>query len=211
MKNELKKFIFGIGLSGALAGAKGADISSSISTYYDTRGMPSASITMNASKLPFGTTFFGFTDFFMNREDNSKFNNAYGEYKLSRPLLKGIGISTEYDRDFSLSKGIHRLGVSFEPNLSKIMKEGFFGISLYSLATENDGAQVVLYGNKNFRNGDIYIGGFLDYNFKPNNVVTEVQFGKRIKKDIYFVVEGRYNGFQKKDSFGVGVGLEIKF
>ncbi|MBI2631724.1 hypothetical protein HYW75_01860 [Candidatus Pacearchaeota archaeon] len=189
----------------------GAEIAGGVSSYYDTRGMPTASVTLSAPTLPLGTKFFGFTDFFMSKEDNAQFDNAYGEYKLSKTVWQGINISGEYNRDFSYPNGIHRLGISYEPNLSKIMKNGFFGMTFYPFATENDGAQVVLYGNKNFRNGDMYISGFFDYNFRPNNVVTEVQLGKRIKKDFYFVVEGRYNGFQKKDSLGVGVGLEIKF
>jgi hypothetical protein len=71
--------------------------------------------------------------------------------------------------------------------------------------------QVAVYGRKEFKEGDIYIGGFFDYNFKPNKIVTEVQTGKRIADGLYFIVEGRYNGFLPEEKIGVGIGLEYQF
>lgn len=212
IKNTLKKVALGLVAGAALANAgNAAEIFGRVGTYFDTRSMPTASITLNALKLPFGTKFFGFTDFFMSKDDNAKFDGAYGEYQLSRPIWKGFGISGEYNRDFSLPKGVHRLGVFYEPNLSKVMKDGFFGITFNALATEHIGSQLIFYGGKQFKNGDMYVDGFLDYNFKSDVVVTEVQFGKRVYKDLFAVGEVRYNGFMQKDNFGVGLGLELKF
>ena len=83
------------------------------------------------------------------------------------------------------------------------------GLKFYPASTGH-GMQAGLYGNAVFRNGDITVDGFMDYNFEPRKVVADLQIGKRIDDDLYAVIEGRYNGFMPKDNFGVGIGLEWK-
>ncbi len=188
--------------------SKAADFSPHVSTYYDTRGMPTTSLTLSASKLPLQTDFFGFLDVYGKRELLQGVGSVYGEFKLSRKVFGDLGVAVEQDQDFLKPFGATRLGLSYEP---PPLKNGFLGMTLYPFATEHDGAQVVLCGRKNFRNGDYYVEGFLDYNFKPGVVVSELQFGKRIHKKLFGVVEARHNGFMGRQSWRLGAGLEWNF
>jgi hypothetical protein len=209
LKN-LRKAFAGLLAAACLATAKSADISGDVNAYYDTRGYPDTTVNLYGHDLPGKTDFFGFVDSSGSREKPFDLN-SYGEFKLSKNLLNSFGIAIEYDRDFSASHGIARAGILFEPKIP--LKDAFFNVTFYPVASHNDGTQLVLCGGKTFREGDYYIRGFCDLNFKSKGIVpfAEIQFGKRIKGNLYAVVEGRYNGFTKKDDFGIGVGLEWKF
>ena len=64
----------------------------------------------------------------------------------------------------------------------------------------------------------LYLGGFLDHNidetsrpgFTRDNVVSETQFGVRLYRQLYAVVEYRINDYRRSDNTNVGAGLEIK-
>ena len=77
---------------------------------------------------------------------------------------------------------------------------------LYPLATNGVGSQLALSGAKKF--GDNYVEGFFNYNFKPKNIVTEIQYGRRLIGDLFGVAEFRHDGY--KNSNGVSLGLEWK-
>src|SRR3989338_4681344 len=162
--------------------SKAADIHPRLSGYYDSRGMPTTSLTLSASKLPLQTDFFGFVDIAGKCDTLERADSVYGEFKLSRKVLGDIGFAVEHNQDFLKPFGVTRLGLSYEPSM---VKDGFVGLTFYPWATQRDGAQVVLYGRKNFRKGDIYVEGFMDYNFKLRTFVSELQFGKRIYKGLY--------------------------
>jgi len=205
--NSIKKAALMVLLAGSV-GDNAADFSPRFSTYYDSRGMPTASLTLSASKLPLKTDFFGFVDMYGKKNSLDGADSMYGEFKLSRRVLGNIGVAVEQNQDFLRPFGVTRLGLSYEPPM---VKDGFVGLTLYSFATQRDGAQLVVYGRKNFRKGDYYVEGFFDYNFKPGNVVSEIQVGKRLHKKLYGVIEGRHNGFMGDRAWGVGLGIEWNF
>ena len=205
--NFVKKAALVVLLAGGVGG-KAADFSPRASAYFDSRGMPTTSLTLSASQLPLKTDFFGFVDVYGKKNSLEGADSVYGEFKLSRKVVKYISVAVEHNRDFLKPFGVTRLGLSYEPPM---VKDGFVGLTLYPWATQRDGAQAVLYGRKNFKKGDYYIEGFLDYNFKPDNVVSEIQLGRRLYKKLYGVVEARHNGFMGNRAWGVGVGLEWNF
>jgi len=177
--------------------------------YYDTRGKPTSSLVANISDLPLGTNFFGFADF--ERDPvNGDIKPPYSEMKISKKLENGLGVALEYDRDFNVPEGIVRKGFIYEPDVSKFIKDAFIGINFYPLSNPDKGSQIGVYGKKDFNNKDMYVEGFLDYDFDTNKVVSEVQFGKKLKDKLYGVIEGRYNGYSD-ENFGVGIGLEYNF
>jgi len=172
--------------------------------YIDNRGFSNVVFTGGASDLPFRTKIFGFADAETERGDRNSLRKPYSEVSLSRKAGNGLGVSVEYNRDFNLNTGVSRVGLIYEPRLS-----GFLGIKFHPVSTMDNGVQIGVYGSKSFNNGNEYVEGFADYNFKPKKFVGEVQFGKRIKDNLYGVVEGRYNGF-RVDKKGAGFGLEWK-
>ncbi len=214
LKHIAAKVVAGIAAIVIQVESSAADWWGKTAAYYDTRGKPTVSLTGGASNLPLGADFFGFVDAIGGTEDKTKLDAVYGEFKLSKKLsldVGAIGPSVEYNRDFLQPRGVSRAGITFEPNLSRFCTNGFFGVTFYPFATHADGMQVVLYGGKSFKEGKYYVEGFFDYNFRPENVVSEVQLGRRLGKKWYAVVEGRHNGFIKGNEWGVGLGLEKKF
>jgi len=205
-----KKAIIGAALATALTG-NAADNWGKASLYYDTLGFPTATLTGGASKLPLGMDFFGFVDFDANEKMND-LQAVYGEFKLSRNVFKNISLAVEQNQDFlQLDKGITRAGLMYNIPLDRVCKDSFLSATYYPFATESDGAQMVIAGRKEFKKGDMYIEGFLDYNFKPGIAFSQVQVGKRIHKNLYGVLEGRFNGFRLGNEFSAGIGLEYKF
>ncbi len=192
-----------------------------VSAYYDTRGMPTASLTGGALDLPLGAQSFGFMDIKTEKNHPDNLQNPYMEINLARKVSLGnlgnrigkmfersIGPIIEYNRDFNLPKGITRAGLVFEPDISQFANDTLVGINLYPIATENAGPQVVFYGTKGFNDRSWYVDGFFDYNFDPKKVVCEIQVGKRIYGDLNAIVEGRHNGFFE-EQWGIGIGLEF--
>ncbi len=183
-----------------------------VAGYYDTRGKPTATLTLGASDLPLETKFFSFMDFATEKDNLDNLTAPYGEFRLSKKADFGLGIAAEYNRDFSQDEGTTRAGFIFEPNLKKLLPNTFLGMKFYPASTYDHGMQLGVSGNAHFFDGDLTLDGFLDYNFKPGAVVTDLQVGYRLKDNLYAVIEGRYNGFLPKDQqLGVGLGLEWKF
>ena len=204
----LKKVTLGLLLAGTVTG-RSADFFPRVGAYYDSRGMSTASFTVSASKLPLKSDFFGFVDVYGKKNSLEGADSVYGEFKLSRKVVGDFGVAVEQNQDFLKLFGVTRLGLLYEPQ--KVVNNGFVGVTVYPWATHHDGAQVVVYGRKNFREGDWYVEGFFDYNFKPEKVVSEVQVGRRLHKNLYAVIEARHNGFMGKNAWGVGLGLAWNF
>ena len=182
-----------------------------MASYYDTRGKPTATVTASAKDLPLGMKFFSFADIETAKGDLDNLRNPYMEARLARREdITGLGPAIEYNHDFNFPKGTTRLGLIYEPDLSGITTDFFLGTKFFPVSTNNRGMQLGLYGRKGFNEGDIYLEGFFDYNFEPNRIVSELQIGKRIFGELYFVVEGRYSGFLEGD-IGLGIGLEYVF
>ncbi len=192
-----------------------------VAAYYDTRGMPTASVTGGAVELPLGSQAYGFMDIKTGREDLDNIQDPYMEISLAKKVSldgfgegigkmfeKSIGPIVEYNRDFAEPKGVTRAGLVFEPDVSQFTKDALVGINFYPIATADAGPQVVFYGTKTFGDGNWYVEGFFDYNFTHSRVVSEIQAGKRIWGNLNAVVEGRHNGFLE-DEWGVGFGLEF--
>lgn len=180
--------------------------------YYDTRGKPTATLTLGASDLPLGTKFFSFMDFAAEKDNPDNLTAPYGEFRLSKKADFGLGVAGEYNRDFSKEDGTTRAGFVFEPNLRKLLPNTHFGMKFYPASTHDHGMQLGISGNASLLGGDLTLDGFLDYNFKPGEAVTDLQLGYRITGGLYGVVEGRYNGFlPREQQLGVGLGLEWRF
>jgi hypothetical protein len=209
---KIKNIIFSLLASVILSGCASSKHFVSVEGYRDTRGMNTATLSGGASNLPLGASLFGFIDVETEKQNKDNLKRPYGEIRLSKKAENGLGISAEYNRNFALPKGTTRLGFVCEPKLSKLCKDLFLGVKYFPTSSGNHGSQLGIYGKKTFNKGDFYIGGYWDYNFKPDKIVSDIQFGKRIKDNIYFIVEGRYNDFKnKKNKKGIGMGLEWKF
>lgn len=212
---KIKNFVIGAELAAILTGCATTHTNpkpfGKIAGYYDTRGKQTATLTIGASDLPLDTKFFSFMDVATEKDSLDNLTPPYGEFRLSKKSDIGLGAAVEYNRDFSKSNGITRLGLVYEPNIKDVLENTFLGLKFYPASTDDHGTQLGLYGNTSFRDGDITLDGYLDYNFTPKKIVIDLQFGKRIKGNLYGVLEARYNGFMEKDSFGLGIGLEWKF
>ncbi len=174
--------------------------------YHDARWNSDATLIAGASNLPLGAKLFTTTDVKM---DGDSIGDPYNETRLSKRGSYGFGAAIEYNRDFGKPKGATRLGAIYEPDLSKILDNTKIGLKFFPVSTQNKGIQLGLYGIKEF--GDNRIDGFLDYNFDPKKIVTEIQYGRKISENLYGIVEGRYNGLAKTDRSGIGIGLQWDF
>jgi len=210
IRNTIKKGIL-ILATALLAGCTNTKNFMSVEVYRDTRGMNVGTFSGSAN-LPLKTSTFGFIEY-ETEQGTDNIKKPYGEIMLSKKVKSGLGVAVEYDRNFALPKGTTRTGFIFEPSfLRKLDKNLFLGVKYFPSSTDNQGEQLGIYGKKMFNNGDFYVGGYFDYNFKPDSIVTDLQFGKRIKENLYFIVECRLNEFRAKgDQKGIGVGLEYKF
>lgn len=205
MKSSLRKILAGALIAGSLL-AKDAVAGSwaKVSSYHDSRDYSTITLTGGASDLPFGTGMFGFVESNAEKSNRDNLKQPYGEVSLFKKGKEGLGIIAEYNRNFEFDHGVTRLGLVYEPDLPF-----FLGAKFHPLSTRNNGMQFAVYGNKRFNESNEYMEGFVDYNFKPETFVGEIQFGKRINGNLFGVVEGRYNGF-REDKYGVGLGLEWK-
>jgi len=212
---KIKTLALGTVFAAFMAGnahAKEPKPSGKVAGYYDTRGKPTATLTLGASDLPLGTKFFSFMDFATEKDNLDHLTTPYGEFRLLKKADFGLGVVAEYNRDFSQDEGTTRAGFVFEPNLKQLLPNAFLGLKFYPASTHDHGIQLGVSGNVNFLDGDLTLDSFLDYNFKPGKVVTDLQIGYRLKDNLYAVIEGRYNGFLPKDQqLSAGPGLEWKF
>ncbi len=213
----------------ALSGCAAPKASGKLAAYYDTRGMPTATITANASGLPVDARFFGFLDVEGDDgsgkgggDENAGLAKAYGEFRISRNVAYGIGPAIEHDREFLKQEGVTRPGILCEPPLTGMVESAFFGIKFYPASFPDHGARIGIYGGKQWNRGDITLDFWADYNFEwgaterggtitDGTFLSDVQLGKRLFDSVYFVVEGRYNGFNDEEPFSAGIGLEGRF
>lgn len=181
-----------------------------VAGYYDSRGKPTSTVIIGAAELPLGTALFSFMDFATEKADWEDLTPPYGEWKLSKKADYGLGVAVEYDRDFSQENGTIRVGFMVEPNLAQRLPNTFIGLNYYPASSGDQGGQVVVYGQARFLGGNLTLDGYLDYNFKPEKIVTDLQAGYRISGGLSAVVKGRYNSFLPEERGGLGVGLEWK-
>jgi len=203
--NKLKVFLV-LAASALISGCVSTK-SLSLEAYRDSRGMNVGTLT-GASETAGKTNVFGFIEY-ETEQGTDNIKRPYGEIMFSKKAKNGLGVAAEYNRNFALPKGVTRTGFIFEP---RVRKDLFLGLKYFPSSTDDHGQQVGIYGKKTFNKGDIYIKGYFDYNFKPDKTVTDLQIGKRMGKNLYFIVEGRLNQFRSKgDQKGIGIGLEFRF
>ena len=208
---KIKKGILSLAAAILVTGCANTKNFMSVEGYRDTRGMNVGTISGSAN-LPLKTNTFAFIEY-ETEQGTDNIKRPYGEIMLSKKAKNGLGVAVEYDRNFALPKGTTRTGFVFEPSfLRKLDKNLFLGVKYFPSSTDNQGEQLGIYGKKTFSNGDFYVGGYFDYDFKSDAIVTDLQFGKRIKENLHLIVKGRLNEFRAKgDQKGIGVGLEWKF
>lgn len=201
-------------------------------TYHDSRNFRVH--TLNAKlDLPGPFSYFSLTNWQGDATGDEFFD--YGNYLTEQNLYYKLGdsafdINMQY---FSLSgnkNDLLRFGpqVRFEalPWLGKYLKKinAWYHFTYFPLQVDHfdDYAfqlQHVWYMKlfpKTF-NDRAYLYGFADQNMligsqnAHNKLVSELQLGYRVWKDLALVTEARWNGFfPKGDRFGVGVGVQYK-
>jgi hypothetical protein len=192
----------------ALAGCSTPKVSGRLATYYDTRGMPTATLTVGARSLPADTNFFGFVD--VDGDERANISKTYGEFMLSKKADNGIGAAIEHNYDFLKQEGVTRPGIIYEPPLTGI-DNTFVGVKFFPDSFPDQGMQVGVYGSKEWNDGDITLNFWGDYNFTSGTSIGDIQVGKRLVKSVYLVIEGRYSGFNHEEPFSLGIGLEGRF
>jgi hypothetical protein len=193
-----------LALAALSSGCAGVVSSLKASAYYDTRELASGTITGSLTQPKHGTRFFGFTDL----ETESEFPR-YVEAQVSQRIVGRLGGIVEYNRDFNSPEGTVRFGGVVQLPLPAAWKNDRFTLKYTPLSTNSRGGQVSVAGTKAL-GPDMSIDGFFDYNVRPgrpNAVVTDWQFGRRLKKSVFAVAEYRYSRL-RPDRQGVGIGLE---
>ena len=118
----LKDTLMGIILASGIvvgAGCANAKPWGKTSGYYDSRGMPTASLTGGATDLPLGTQTFGFIDVATDKKELDNVQDPYMEISLAKKVIlegfgegvgkvfeKSVGPIVEYNRDF-IFDGFH--------------------------------------------------------------------------------------------------------
>lgn len=208
MKKRLSALLSAVLITGSASVS--AQPSAVVAGYYDTRGIPTATITVTESEFPLGLRWYSFMDIATEQNNLDNVAPPYVEARLSRKSAFGAGVAGEYNRNFAQPEGTLRLGFIYEPDLSKVVDDLFLGIKAFPASSNNHGMQAALYGKKCFSDVGICVGGFFDYNAQPRIIVTEVQVEKSITRDFALVLEGRYNGFMGQH-IAVALGLAWNF
>src|SRR3989344_86675 len=202
MKIKIRKLGIGVLIAGVLlARETDAGMRAKTTVQHDSRDYSTLSLT-GGGKLGWFDTF-GFVESIAPSENRDNLQLPYAEVKFARKNVCGLGVAIELNKQFG-KPNVFRTGVVYEPGM------GLPGVKLYPFANNDVGMQVGIYGHREFIKG-LYAEGFLDWNIKHGNIVAELQAGKRIRKGLYGVVEGRYSGFKMKEKTGVAAGLEWKF
>lgn len=204
-----------------------------LNSYYDTRNFDV--ITVNT----FVTTksyleYFSFINIFggFNTSDDFRFNKYYTEQdfrlkfgdfpvKLEAQYVTAtdfldlwrFGLRIRVDQIPILKKFFQKLNLIYEP--------GFYPLQIDK--SKGYDAQIEhFYFIQVFPSlfkDRLYISGFLDHNLlfgsdnksHHNKFVTENQIGFRVYKNLYVILEQRYNKFLPKKKNGLGIGLEYTF
>lgn len=169
--------------------------------YYDTRRLATGTVTAGAAHASSGTGFFAFSDL----ETESTFPK-YLEARLIQRIFAGIAGLVEYNRDFNGSSGIHRFGFTYQLPLPQAFVRDRLSLKYTPFSTRDRGGQFSFSGSKRL-GPDMSIDGYFDYNLKLDRIVTEWQFGRRLKGSVYGVIEARYSGL-RPESAGLGIGME---
>lgn len=169
--------------------------------YYDTRELATGTLTGTVIQPRLGTRLFGFQDY-----GPGPSGGRYLEMVLSQPLYHGLGLLTEYNREFRNPRGTNRFGVMYQPKLSGPFRRDRLQLKMTPFSTHDVGSQWGFSGMKNlWRNG--LMEGYFEYNPKSDRVVTEWQYVHRIRKPFALLAEFRHNGMKRRSN-GVGLGVE---
>jgi hypothetical protein len=193
-----------VSVAAALSGCATVTTGLRASGYYDTRDLATGTITVTATDAAHGTRLFAYVDL----ETNFPKVPRYGEAHLTQRIAGRLSVIAEHNRNFGAAAGLHRFGLSYLLPLpkSKAFSRDRFSVKYTPYSTQHRGGQLSISGTK-LIGDDIIIDGYYDYNLKPDNVATDWQLARRIRGDVFAVVEYRHNG-GRPDSRGVGIGLE---
>jgi hypothetical protein len=201
---QRKERLFGIvvGILGlTVAGCASIDPTFKASGYYDTRELPTATVTVTNVDAKHRNRIFAYADL----ETESKFPK-YTEATFTQQIAAGFGGIVEYNRNFNAPSGLHRFGVTYQPQLRGRFKAHRIVFKWTPFSTHDHGHQLSVTGAMPF-GSDIVVDGYFDYNPNDDYVATDWQIGRRIKGDVYAVAEYRHNG-TRRDATGVGIGVE---
>lgn len=182
--------------------------------YYDTRSYPTLNLLTSVGELPFGLTFWGFTDVHGAQFSREPFGMTryFMEYRVSRAFIRGFGVQVEYNDFAGPDNNLVRLGLTYK-HLVNIAPEGsWLQWRLFPVETDGSGGQASL----------IYfislaprwsISGFADLNWNPRGWVAEPQLNYKLNDRYRLVSEFRVNEFERGvlRSTGVAIGMEVIF
>ena len=202
--------------------------------HFDERGYNTLGLYIWADKLPLGLSLFGFTDLHGSQKDydhRADATNSFSEYRLSHygidrivDFLPGkLGLQLEYNDVTGGSGDILRLGLTYKhplpiPEMGLVGgKPGWVEWRGFPVETDHDRkmAAVTIFVPFHDR---VNILSFIDLNILPNasdRWVTETQLNVRLWRNMWGVLEYRYNGFQEAivglDGEGWAPGVRIDF
>jgi hypothetical protein len=171
--------------------------------YYDTRQFATINLTGTVAHPEAGTRLYGFTDHGPGEQ-----GPHYLELQLSQPVYRGVGVITEYNREFKSPRGTNRLGFVYQPPLPAAFRRDRLAFKATPWSTHEFGTQLGMSASKGL-GSNAYLEGYFEYNTAPDKVVTEWQFGYRLRGPVFAVGEFRHSGIKAKTT-GVAFGVEWK-
>ncbi|MDH3326801.1 MAG: hypothetical protein OEM38_08820 [Gammaproteobacteria bacterium] len=217
---KIKKNMIAISLFSTLFSSHALSTpNASINYYIDNRDFNTMGVTISSFDLPQNFSVWGFTDFNsdQNKKPNEDFTNSFSEYRLTNTKisnlvgLKGLGLQMEYNNTTpGSSDTVWRGGLTYK----KITGDKkWIQLRLFPLQSNSDNQASIIY---NFSILSwLKLTGFADYNIRngaENLWVIEPQLNFKIANNTWFLLEGRYNGFQSRspstDGTGVAVGVQ---
>ena len=196
--------------------------------YWDSREFNTFAILTSASGLPYGFSFWGFTDLHGNQDDtDDSFDHSrfFMEYRLSKVIdpdwifgITGLGFQAEYNDANGLNNNLARFGLTFKhvvPSFTE--RKGWLQWRGFPIETDGDGGQAsLIYFMPLYER--LSLTGFADLNFSSgvsDRWVIEPALNFKISDQIWIVMEFRYNGFedaaQGKDGKGLAGGFRVDF
>ena len=192
--------------------------------YFDERDFNTLEIMVASDRLPLGLKFFGFTDLHGTENDaDHRFDTtrSFSEYRLYHTGLgeliglPGLGLMVEYNDFTPGSADLLRAGLLYKhglslPWLKSVGKQkGWLMWRAFPIESDGNGGQASLIWNLPIHER-IGFSGFADLNViegSHDRWVVEPQLNFRLYKNIWGVIEYRYNGFEDANSVLKGEGF----
>ena len=197
--------------------------------YLDSRAFTTASVGISSNRLPLGFTFWGFTDFHGDHDDESlSLTRSFSEYRLSHggvgdvTGLPGLGLQAELNALSGGGNDLVRVGLTYRhdlplPWLAGSGKTGWLQWRAFPYESDNDGGQASLIFNLPITDR-VLVKGFTDYNVVDtgdNRWVVEPELNVRIAERFWALLEYRYNEYEDANpairGSGVALGLRYHF